>query len=351
MGEVQIPHNAAVIGEAETRAVVDVLSSGWIAQGEKVAALEEAFVAHHDGGSACALSSGSAAIAVALRALGSEPTWRIAVPTYACTALLNAVHLVGARPIVVDINPDTWNVAFHSDLAGVDAAILVAIYGAAVDLEDWFSASVAVVEDCCHSVRSTIPRHMESGTRHAAVFSFYASKPITSGQGGMIWSLEPTIAATARELREFDGSRDYDRRFNFSMTDIQAVIALEQMRRFEAIRARRRWIADSYDSALDGRPEISRNHVGSDALRYRYVLKFQTAHVAHRFVEHCSSRGIRAIVPIAPEELLHRVVGLSPGRFPVAEELARTTVSLPLHLGLSDGDVRRISEAVAEFAT
>lgn len=345
-----IPHNRPLI-TAEDRAAVDaVLSSGWIAQGPAVAALEASIVGLYRGGSACAVSSGTAALFLALRALGGATDAIVAVPSYACSALLNAVHMAGAIPRVVDVLPDTFCLdpdGLRAQAADARFVIAVHTFGAAADVAALRTGGRTVIEDCCQSLgglRGGLPLGADGD---AAVFSFYATKLITGGQGGLVWSR--TVSEKVRDYRQFDGRETYERRFNFQLTDLQAALAASQLGRLDTIRTRRAAIAGAYFAALPKGLKTQRDICAPGRMAHRFVVVAPNREMRDRLDAHMQAAGIECIVPVQRFELLHRYLGLDRAAYPVAERLADTTLSLPLHLCLADAELAQICNALAQF--
>ncbi len=343
-----IAHNRPHITKEDRAAVDQVLQSGWIAQGAEVNALEAGFADLHGGGDACAVSSGTAALFLALKALGARAGWKVAVPTYACSALLNAVYDAGASPLLTDVMSDTFCMdPFHRSLEDADIVIAVNTYGAQADLRALRRTGQKVIEDCCHSLGAVDRPKNEEGD--AAIFSFYATKLITGGQGGLVWARRPEVIEAVRDYRQFDCRKSYEPRFNLQMTDLQAALINSQMRRLKSIRQRRQDIAQTYLSALpDGLTTQSRT-VGSDRMTYRFVVCAPDRAVRDALKQHLSDAGVGSAVPIERYELLHRYLNLSPQDFPVAEWLADVTLSLPVHAGLTDEEVDHVVHTIRSF--
>jgi perosamine synthetase len=347
-----IPHNRPLVS-AEDRAAVDaVLTSGWIAQGPVVASLESAFAQAFEGGAACAVSSGSAGLFLALKALKVQTGAVVAVPSYACSALLNAVFLAGAVPRVVDVLPDTFCVdpeAVRKQASDAPYVLAVHVYGAGADIPALRRHDRVVIEDCCQSLGGTFLGIPLGAAGDAAVFSFYATKIVTAGQGGMIWSRLDSVVARARDYREFDGRETYEPRFNLQMTDIQAALALSQMRRIQAIRSHRSEIARAYLSALPGDLTVQAGLSEDGRMVHRFVVVTPSREIREALREHMEEAGVECTVPVERFELLHRYMRLDPSEYPIAERLADTTLSLPMHLGLSARDVDAVCDALVRF--
>ena len=347
-----IPHNRTLIS-AEDRAAVDaVLAGGWIAQGPAVEALEARFVQHYGGGGACAVSSGTAALFLALKALGAGPGAVVAVPSYTCSALLNAVFMVGATPRVADVLPGTFCLDPGAVAAqAADARFVVAVhtYGAPADVGALKAQGRVVVEDCCQALGGRVSGLPSGGTGEAAVFSFYATKIVTGGQGGLVWSGEDAVAERVRDYRQFDGRESYEPRFNLQMTDLQAALVNSQMQRLEDIRERRAHIARAYLAALPKGLSTQAGLSESGRMVHRFVVVAPNRSVRDALREHLAAAGIKSIVPVEGFELLHRYLKLDPADYPFSERLADTTLSLPVHPGLSDTDVSVVCQTLCDW--
>lgn len=347
-----IPHNRPCI-TAEDRAAVDaVLASGWIARGPVVAALERALAGLYGAGSACAVSSGTAALYLAIRAIGLEPRSAIAVPSYACVALLNAVHMAGCTPRVLDVRPDTFCIDAHLlPRQAPDARLAIAVhcFGATADVMGLEARGCAVIADCCQSLGG-IDADGPSGCHgRAAVFSLYATKIITAGQGGLVWSREPVLIDRIRDYLEFDGRETYAPRFNFQMTDIQAALALSQFERLSGIRNTRARICSRYREALPDGLGVQAATALTGRMMQRFAVVAPDRATRDRLWTHLGDAGIGCAVPIQRFELLHRYLGLDPDDYPASEALADTVISLPLHVGLAEPDIAAVCQALSSF--
>lgn len=347
-----IPHNKVGLIAADLRAVESVLASGWIAQGPAAQALEADFVRRFGSGAACALSSGTAALFLALKGLGAGPGESVAVPTYACSALLNAIFMVGATPRVVDVRPDDF--CLNPDAVmrqAADARFVIAVhaFGAPADVAGLQIRGRRVVEDCCQALGGETALGGLGTQGEAAVFSFYATKIVTGGQGGLLWSRDPAVAEAARDYRQFDCRETYVPRFNFQMTDIQAALVNSQMTRLAAIRTRRATIVGRYLDALP--PGLTAQAGLGDMGRmvYRCAVLVPDRESREALRAHLTAAGIGCIVPVERFELLHRYLNLDPENYPVAERLADTALSLPLYPALSDAEVEQVCLALQGF--
>jgi perosamine synthetase len=321
-----VPHNRPTLGAEEERAAVETLRSGYIAQGRQVKALEDEFCAFLglEPGHAVAVSSGSAALFLALHVLEARDR-SVAIPAYVCSSLLHACSLADARPVLLDNAPGSPNVDLGALAAS--AAIVPHMYGIPADLSG--AKGPFLIEDCAQAVGARV-RGVPVGLQgDVGVFSFYATKLMTSGgQGGMLVSKERSRAEAARDYREFDQRRDCQSRFNFQMTDLQAAIGREQLKKLPAFLAKRREIYAAYREA--GLDLLDAAGPGLEPVRFRAVMRHPDP---ARVIAALEAAGIRAIVPLEEWELLGDA-----DAYPNARDLCRSTLSLPLYPSLANRD-------------
>lgn len=318
-----IPHNRLTIGEDEALIAAKVIKSGRIAQGQEVIAFENEICEYlgYSDGHAVAVSSGTAALYLAIRAkahLGIVNS--VAIPAYSCSALRNAVILGKANPVYADIKDGSPNIDLLSDtVTNADITIAAHMYGVPMTIKD-----NTVIEDCAQAIGATIEGDKVGTQTSISVFSFYATKPITSGgEGGMVVSKDKEVINFLKDLRDFDMKNDNVLRFNFQMTDLQAAIGRIQFRKLDDFIERRRYLADKYEDK--GIPLWNRNRGGID---YRGIVQSKDP---LKLIEYLNSNGIKAIIPIEESELLCKKEYV-----PRAYLLTQTLVSIPLYPSLSD---------------
>lgn len=338
-----VPHNRLSLSASDAEALARVLESGHIAQGPEVRAFEQEVAAQfgRPGWHAVAVSSGTAALYLALRALGVGPGHRVLIPTYVCTALIHAVRLAGAEPRLCDIRESDFNLELSSAPRdeGLHAVIVPHTYGVPSDLTSLRTLGVPVIEDAAQALGARLRGVPAGSLGDLAVCSFYATKPLTCGQGGMI--LGPKDACDEiRDRRDYDGKRELRARFNFQMSDLAAALGRSQLRRFEEFLSRRRETAELYAGALPRHLRTQEPVAGADSNHFRFVVRLGDVEIAQQRFE---SAGVTTIVPTEPWELLHQQMGVPQEQFPVAERVARTTLSLPMQPSLTDKDRRRVA--------
>ena len=329
-----IPHNRPTLGAEEASAAGRVIASNWLAQGREVGAFEDEFCAFLGlpSGHAVAVSSGSSALFLALWA-NAAASREVVQPAYACAALSNATQLCGAIPKYVDNAAGSPNIE-RAALSPGALAIVVHMFGMPLDVRN---AGATVIEDCAQALGARVGNMPVGLQGVAGVFSFYATKLMTSGgQGGMVVSRDKAMIDEIRDYREFDCRADHRPRFNFQMTDLAAAIGRVQLQKLPAFLARRQEIFQRYRQA--GIPLLG-SALGGDLaeVRYRAVV---LASSPERLIASLADAGIKAIVPVETWELQDE-----PAHYPNALALTRQTVSIPLFPSLTDGEVEQVIAA------
>ncbi len=350
-----------IMGDEEKQAVLEVLDSGMLAQGPRVKAFEEAFAAYCGVDHAVATSSGTTALHMALLAHGIGPGDEVITSPFTFISSANAVLFTGARPVFVDIDPHTFNIDPDLLQAAITpstkAVMPVHLFGLPAEMAPILALAeehnLAVIEDACqaHGAEYGGKRTGSFGT---GCFSFYPTKNMTTGEGGMITTDDEDLAETCRVLRQHGMRRRYyhdELGYNFRMTDIHAAIGLAQMQKLERFNAARAENARYLTEHLEGVvtpvvPERCRHVFHQYTIR---VPDGQRDALRHHLLERDIGSGIYYPVPIHRQtyytsELGYRV------ELPEAEGAAEEVLSLPVHPALVEGDLEAIVAAVNEFA-
>ena len=375
----RIPFHLPSIGEEEITEVVAVLRSGWLTTGPKVAEFERAFADYVGARHAVALNSGTAALHLALEAIGLGPGDEVIVPTYTFTATAEVVTYFGARPVLADCRPDTLNV----DLCTVEplvtprtkAIIPVHIAGQPCDmgplLDFAHALGIHVIEDAAHALPARYKDATIGTVGDVTAFSFYATKTITTGEGGMLTTERADYAARMRMMSLHGLSGDAWKRysatgkwyyevlrfgFKYNMTDLAAAIGIQQLKKSDALYKRRREIASIYAdelSGLDGCRVPSEVEYGTHAW-HLYILALNLEALSggrDDVIRSLEAKGVGSSVHFIPLHLhpaYQAAFGLRKGLFPVAERAFERAVSLPLYPRMADSDVARVLSAVRD---
>ena len=318
---------------------------GWVAQGPEVAAFEHELAARLGTAEAAAVASGSAALELALRALDVGPGHEVVIPSYVCDALHHAVRRVGAAPVLADADPATLLLSAKDAAtrltARTRALIVPHAFGLAVDLAPFLALGVPVIEDCAQALGAQHETGPAGSAGALGVCSFYATKLLTTGEGGAVAG-PARLVARVRDLRDYDEREDLLPRVNAKLTDLAAALGRSQLARFDAFIARRRAIAARYRARLAGAPCALPPDAGPRHVYHRFVVELERSPAEVQAA--LQARGVAARRPVFRPA--HRALGLE--GFPEAERLWRRTLSIPCYPALADAEVDTVAAALRE---
>jgi perosamine synthetase len=339
-----IPHSMPTLGGEEATGLQEVLASGRIATGEEVERFEQAMASYLDLGGAVATASGTAALHLSLLALGVKEGDEVICPSFTCSALLNAVHHCRATPRLVDISAETVNIslaATRKALTKRTAAIIIPhMFGYPVEaMDDFLALGPPIIEDCAQSLGATYQERMTGSRGAAAVFSFYATKVITTGQGGMVVSNDKRLLEGVRDLRAYDKKDDYKVRYNFCMTDLQARMGRIQLKKLPTFLKAREQRAQWYNRYLQGLQGVIMPRKGG--IYYRYIVRMENGKL-DRVIGKLHQVGIEAQRPVFHP--LHRYLNLA--GFEATEQAFAEALSLPIYPRLKATEVRHIARCL-----
>lgn len=330
-----IAHSRPTIGQDDLEAVTQALQSGMIAKGTAVQAFELAVAEKTVALESVACCSGTAAIVLALRSLHVGQSSEVILPSYVCRDVIQAVTTLGATAVLCDIGPD-WRMTSTNvkQFVSVRTAAIIAvhIFGFVADIESIVALGIPVIADASQAFGAV-------GAEQITVYSFHATKCLTTGEGGMAVFRDHDLANYARALR--DDSAD---RLPFALSDLQASLGLSQLRKFDSLLQRRFEIAGIYSEALAGIDAKLPIYRRSDIpFRYPILTSQSFAQVYHAYAEKGVSvrRGVDA--------LLHRDRHEADQNFPNSVTLFRDTVSLPFYPALSEEDILHVLEVTKEI--
>jgi len=348
MSDSIIPHSRPTLTDAGSKAVSSVIESGQIAQGPVVREFEKRFSDCIGRKEAAATNSGTAALHLALLALGVKEKDEVIIPSFVCTAVLNAVLYTRATPVVVDVDPETYNISVEAAkraVTGQTRAIVVPhMFGCPAGIKELSGLGIPMIEDCAQAVGANYEGQKVGRFGILSVYSFYATKVLTTGEGGMVVSDSEELVSKVKDLREYDNKDDFAVRFNSKMTDIQAALGLNQLSRLEKFLEKRREIASLYfrefkecDFALPVQKD------GREHIYYRFVVKTQDN--ASSPLEKCQQKKVMCQRPVHIP--LHVCLELS--GFPHTTEAWQRTVSIPLYPSLTQEEIEKIIAVVKEI--
>jgi dTDP-4-amino-4,6-dideoxygalactose transaminase len=382
----RVPFHRPCLGPDEEREVVEVLRSGWITTGPKAKRFEREFAAYVGASHAVAVAHCTGALHLALYALGIGPGDEVITTPFTFTATAEAIAYLGARPIFVDIEPDGLNL----DVSKVEALVAtgrlkrlrallpVHFAGQGCDMDRLLEIAkrheLKVVEDAAHAVGSRIQLAGRGMVKVGTIgdlscFSFYATKNITTAEGGMVTTEDEALAhkivvASLHGMNR-DAWKRYDSTgswyyeidelgFKYNLSDVHAALGLAQLKRADEFQRRRAQIAHLYSEAFTGQAalQVPQAREGVEHAWHLYVLRLRAERLRvgrDAFVELLRQRGVSVSVHCIPLHLM-RVYqdryGYRPGDFPIAEDAYSRCLSLPIYPAMTDRDVEYVVDSV-----
>jgi perosamine synthetase len=340
-----IPHSRPTVGAKEKKAVSAVIDSGYLTTGPAVRAFEDGFAQFMGGGYALATTSGLAALQLALYVM-KERSDQVWLPSYACAALSTAAAHAGVDPQLLDCAPRSF-LAAPAPNDG-ELRIGVHLFGE-VDKTLDAQPNSTLIEDVAQAPGAWIDAKYRAGSRGAcSIFSFYATKVLCTGSGGMLYSRDSALIEEARDLAEYDKKDDLRTRYSFLMRDMEAAMGIVQLQRLEEFIVRRRSLAKQYWQAfsellapeyLPLSPVRTDNNGKPTHIYSRFCLRLpgRRQEVAQRL----ATAGIETASPVYRPA--HQLLGLDKNNFPHAEAAAQDTLSLPIYPSLSKEEAEIIT--------
>jgi len=359
---VQIPVARPAIGQDEISAVTAVLESGMLASGERVAEFERNFADYCGSTHAVAINNGTAALHAALLAADIGQGDEVIVPSFTFFATASAVSMTGAKPVFVDVHERTFNI----DPAQVENAVTprtkavigVHLFGQPFDVAGvkhvCESHNLTLIEDAAQAQGAISHGERAGAMGHMGCFSFYATKNMTTGEGGMVTTSDKAFNERLRLLINHGQSEKYLHTrigYNYRLTDVAAAIGLVQLKKLEKFNMRRRKNAEYFDSHISVKglltPEIAQ---GTHHVYHQYVIRLTDEFPMKRadFIEYLKAKGIGTAVHY-PIPLHHQPVyarANEPDSCPVSTRLAGSVLSIPVHPLLDQKELAYICDTI-----
>jgi dTDP-4-amino-4,6-dideoxygalactose transaminase len=349
-----IPHSRPSLGPEELRAVTEVIQSGQITGGSVVAQFERGMAAYIGLQGGVAVSSGTVALELALRALGVGHGDNVILPSYVCSAPWLAVQRVGAQARLVDINPITYNLdpqkVRKARTSRTRAVIVPHMFGLPADLTSLQGLEIPLIEDCAHTLGAMEQGRAVGSVGTLTVCSFYATKLLCTGEGGMVLSNDDALLERVRALREYDKAPSLNAGAgNFKLTDLQAAIGVAQLNQLGEFLDKRSALAGLYRDTLPAEiytlPAVP---AGRTHVYYRFVVRLmkglQSPDEFTDYLSRLAHRGLHCRKPVFRP--LHRYLELPD--FPCSDEVDESAISLPIHPSLTEDAIRQAAQILQE---
>lgn len=378
---VQVPFHKASVGDEEIAALAEVIRSGWLTMGSKTLEFEEEFARFVGAPVAIAVSSCTAALHLALEAIGVSPGDEVLVPTTTFTATAEVVTYVGARPVLVDVEPATLNMdpedAERRITDRTRAIIPVHLAGQPCDMDAIqvlaSKHNLRVIEDAAHALPASFQGRAIGCLSEFTAFSFYATKTLTTGEGGMITTSNHEAASRMRMMRlhgiEKDGWKRYTSEgswhyqvlaagFKYNFSDLQAALGLAQLKKCEAMHCARQRIAEHYTASFREIAALSPPILLGDreSSLHLYILRLNLDKLTinrNQFIEQLGKAGVMAsvhFIPLHLQPFYQKTYGYLPGDFLVAEAEYVRSLSLPIYPEMRKEEVEYVISCVKRIA-
>ena len=344
-----IKHSLPTLDEDDILSVINILKSNDIAQGRCVSEFENIMCDFVGRMGAVAVNSGTSALHLALLALNIKEGDEVIIPSFVCSALLNALYYVRAKPCFADIDPETFNLDPRDLKKRINKKSRLIIvphsFGLPVDMKEILKNSIPVLEDCAQSLGAHFQSKKVGNFGIASILSFYATKVITTGEGGMVLSNSQKFLKKVRDLRDYDEKKKYQVRYNYKMTDFQASLGISQLKKLPAFIEKRRMIAKKYSQEL--KPfrgiMVPQEPQGAHHIYYRYIVRTEKS--LANVLSKLNKEGIEVKKPVFKP--LHYY-------FPVrihlkhTENIWKTAFSIPIYPSLNNEQVEIVIQKMKE---
>jgi perosamine synthetase len=364
----EIPLSGPDVTAAEAEMLAEVLSSGRLSIGPKVEAFEQAVARLAGRKYGIAVNSGTSGLHLCVRALGISDGDEVVTTPFSFVATTNCLLFERARPVFVDIDPDSYNMDPAAAAAAVTprtkAILPVEVFGNPEHFDRYeriaAEGGLALIEDCCEALGASLEGRPAGSFGECGVFAFYPNKQITTGEGGLIVTDRQDIRDLARSMR--NQGRDTNAwlsharlGYNYRMSELNAAVGLVQAGRLDEILRKRRRVAEMYDRAIGEIPQAVAPpmHDRATASWFVYVVRLAEEFDATRrdaVLSYLKSEGVGCgnyFVPIHTQPFVMEMLGTKAGDFPVCEAVAARTIALPFHANLRQSEVDRVAETLS----
>lgn len=353
MDESVIHHSLPTIEEDDIKIVTELLQNKELDEGRHVTELENSFRNIFGVKYALAVTNGFSAIHLSLIGLGIKPGDEVIIPSYSCAALLNPVLIIGARPIIADLDSNTFNLsklAIKKYITSKTKAIIIPhTFGFPADIADINTLGIPVIEDCAQSIGSSINNKLTGTFGELSIFSFYASKLICGGDGGMIITNNDEAFQRIQNLRYYGHKKMHKHvAYNYHLTNLPAALANNQLKKLTGFIMLRKSLAESYDSLFTDNPLIELNFENkAESSYYRYPILLKSKQLRDSLKQELKNRNINTGYGVLDGN--HQLMDLPDSNFPNTMNLLDRILSIPIYPSLKINQLKIIGNFINDF--
>ena len=339
----RIQHSKPSINEDDINAVVSNLRSGNIVSREEVKLFEQEVSKYIGVLGGIAVNSGTNAVNLALKALDIKEGDEVILPSYVCASVLSAVNYTGAKPVFADIKSDGYNIDPESVAEKITkntkAIIVPHMFGTPANLDSFLKLEIPIIEDCAQAVGAEYERKKVGSFGVLSICSFYATKVLATGQGGMVLTNSGKLLEKLRDLTKYDGRNKYSVSYNNSLTDFQAAMGRSQLKRLDSFIKKRKEIAGIYNKVFEEVGQVLPKT--KDSIFFRYVVEVENL---DKYIEEMGKNGIDCAKPVFKP--LHQYFNLESEDFPSTERAHNKAISIPIYPSMKDEEIKQVCEAI-----
>lgn len=343
---IKIHHSRPTISGSDIKAVSKVLRSAYVASGNVTKDFEDRFKRLLKVNSSIATNSGTSALHLALLALKIKKGDEVIMPSFVCASVLDAVLYLGIRPKLADIDPIDFNLSLKDTKRKITkntkAIILPHMFGKPADIQKFLKLDIPLIENCAQSLGARYKGRPTGGFGDVSIFSFYATKMIATGYGGMVCSKNRDLILKVKDLIDCDERDDYKMRFNYKMSDMAASLGLSQLERLGSFISKRKDIAKFYNKNLKSKDILIPEDKEKNHIYYRYIIRVKDN--INKIISSLNKKGIEAKRPVFKP--LHRYLKLNKKEFPNTEAVFSSAISLPIYPNLKRDEAKFIVETL-----
>lgn len=345
---IMIEHSKPTLGIAEKKALNKLINQNFIAEGPQTSHFERE-ISKYIGTPGCvATSTGTLGLHLALSALELNKNDEILIPSYTCRSVLNSILYSGLKPVLCDVDKETYNMSLETTKKAVTnkirAIVVPHMFGNPAPIDKLKKLKILIIEDCAHSIGAKLNKQKVGSFGDCSIFSFEGTKYIVTGEGGMVSTNSKKLLKKLRSLKEPD-SQEFPLKYTYRMTDLQAAVGRVQLKKLEGFIKKRRSIAKKYDKAFKDFPVLlPKNIENSQHIYQRYMIQIKGD--IHSFMKKCLKKGIKVKQPVKPYAL-HKYLSLPAQNYPNTEHIMRSAISIPIYPSLTSSEVNYITTTIS----